>query len=55
MLGTFRLNSAAGGVFLYIAGGSLSLKGSGLVTLSPMTTGRTPTSWSTRTAPTRPR
>ena len=39
MTGTFKLTSAAGGVFLYIAGGSLSFTGSGLVTLAPMTTG----------------
>jgi hypothetical protein len=33
------LSSAAGGVFFYIAGGSLSLTGSGSISLTPMTTG----------------
>ncbi len=37
--GSVSLTSAAGGVFFYIAGGSLSLTGSGSISLTPMTTG----------------
>jgi hypothetical protein len=37
--GSVSLSSAAGGVFFYIAGGSLSLTGSGSISLTPMTTG----------------
>ncbi len=39
MTGSFSINSAAGGVFLYVDGGNLSLTGSGTISLSPMTTG----------------
>jgi type II secretory pathway pseudopilin PulG len=39
LTGSFSINSAAGGVFLYIGGGSLSLTGSGTISLSPMSTG----------------
>ncbi len=39
MTGSGSLLSAAGGVFLYIAGGSLDLNGSGLVSLSSLNTG----------------
>jgi Tfp pilus assembly protein PilV len=39
LVGSGSLTSAAGGVFMYFAGGSLSLTGSGSVNLSPLTTG----------------
>ncbi len=38
--GAASLTSASGGVLIYITGGSLSVAGSGVVNLSPMTTGQ---------------